>query len=336
MKRWLAALTFLVGLGVAVGLILLHDAGAVAAQLAMLGWGLGVVCAVHALPVAATALAWRSLLVSQGVRAPVGDLLALRWIGDAINALLPVAQIGGEIVRGRLLAKRGHNGAVVAASVGIDITAALVSLLAFVVVGGSFAAVYAGDGLPALELLIGAGVLTGMLTILLTVQSGGLLSRLGHRIEAAAADRPRLLVVAGGTVALDDALQRLRQARGAIVRCFLWRFAGWMLGAVEIWVALRLMGQPVDLLDAIALEAIAQAVRNAGFFVPAGIGVQEGGYLVGAAAIGVAPDAALALALVKRARDVLLGLPALGVWILWENGNFRSQTRETGSPTAKK
>ena len=336
MRRWLATLTFLVGLAVAVGLILIHDAGAVATQLATLGWGLAVVCAVHALPVAATALAWRSLLVSQGVRAPVGYLLALRWIGDAVNALLPVAQIGGEIVRGRLLAKRGYSGAVIAASVGIDMTAALVSLLAFVVVGGSSVALHAGEGLPALELLIGAGVLTGMLTILLILQSRGLLSRLGRRIEAAAADRPRLLDVAGGTVALDDALRRLRQARGAVARCFLWRLAAWMLGAVEIWVALRLMGQPVDLLDAIALEAIAQAVRNAGFFVPAGIGVQEGGYLVGAAAIGVAPDAALALALVKRARDVLLGVPALGMWVLWENGNFRSQTRESGSSAAKK
>ena len=336
MRRWLTALVFLVGLGVAVGLILAQGVGAVAAQLATLGWGFAGVCAVHSLPIAATALAWRSLLVSQGVRAPARVLLALRWIGDAINALLPVAQIGGEIVRGRLLARRCHDGAVVAASIGIDMTAALVSLLAFVAVGVSFAASHTVERLPTVALLVGVGVLAGMLVALLTVQSSGLLSRLGRRVETAAAERPRLLDVAGGAAALDDALRRLRQARKAVVRCVLWRFAGWTLGAVEIWVALRLMGQPVHLLDAVALEAIAQAARNAGFFVPAGIGVQEGGYLVGAAVVGVPPDAALALAVVKRARDVVLGIPALGVWVLWENGNFRSQKREGGSPDAEK
>jgi hypothetical protein len=39
--------------------------------------------------------------------------------------------------------------------------------------------------------------------------------------------------------------------------------------------------------------------------------VQEGGYLLLAPLVGLPPDAALALSLAKRAREILLGLPGL-------------------------
>jgi hypothetical protein len=41
------------------------------------------------------------------------------------------------------------------------------------------------------------------------------------------------------------------------------------------------------------------------------LGIQEGGYLLLAPLAGLAPDAALALSLAKRARELLLGLPGL-------------------------
>lgn len=57
-------------------------------------------------------------------------------------------------------------------------------------------------------------------------------------------------------------------------------------------------GKPAGL----AAESAAQAVRNAGFVIPAGIGVQEGGYVLGGSLAGIGAEAALAVALVKRAR----------------------------------
>jgi hypothetical protein len=59
-------------------------------------------------------------------------------------------------------------------------------------------------------------------------------------------------------------------------------------------------------------------VRNAGFVIPAGIGVQEGGYVLGGSLAGIGAEAALAVALVKRARDLVLGLPILAWWQLEE------------------
>jgi hypothetical protein len=64
------------------------------------------------------------------------------------------------------------------------------------------------------------------------------------------------------------------------------------------------------------MEAVTEAVRSAAFVVPGALGVQEGGYLVVGAWLGLGPDVALAVSLVKRVREVVLGVPGLLAWQL--------------------
>ena len=56
------------------------------------------------------------------------------------------------------------------------------------------------------------------------------------------------------------------------------------------------------------------AVRGAAFAVPGALGAQEGGLIVLCAIFGVPPEAALALSLVKRIPDLVLGVPGLLAW----------------------
>ncbi len=51
----------------------------------------------------------------------------------------------------------------------------------------------------------------------------------------------------------------------------------YVIGSAETWFALKLLGHPVDVGAAIAIEALTQAVRHATFIVPGGPGVQEAG-----------------------------------------------------------
>jgi hypothetical protein len=67
----------------------------------------------------------------------------------------------------------------------------------------------------------------------------------------------------------------------------------------------------VGWIEALLLESLGQAIRSAGFAIPGALGVQEGGYLLLAPLAGLTPDAALALSLAKRARELLLGIPGL-------------------------
>jgi hypothetical protein len=74
------------------------------------------------------------------------------------------------------------------------------------------------------------------------------------------------------------------------------------------------MGHPLGFTGALALESLVLALRTAAFVVPGAAGVQEGGYLVLGAVFGLPPEVALALAVLKRARELVMGLPALLLW----------------------
>jgi uncharacterized membrane protein YbhN (UPF0104 family) len=99
----------------------------------------------------------------------------------------------------------------------------------------------------------------------------------------------------------------------AILACTGWKLASWLLGTFEVWIALTLLGAPVGLLEALIVESLIEAVRGAAFLVPSALGVQEAGLVLLGSAIGLSADVALALSLVKRARELLVGLPGLAL-----------------------
>ncbi|WP_455288350.1 hypothetical protein [Cupriavidus necator] len=105
----------------------------------------------------------------------------------------------------------------------------------------------------------------------------------------------------------------------------------WLVsGTLEIWFALMLLGHPVPFWQALAIEALTQAARNVAFFVPAGLGVQEAVVMLLGQALGM--DAQVSLALVKRAREILFGVPALLSWQWVELRRWRrGRAREAGS-----
>lgn len=91
-----------------------------------------------------------------------------------------------------------------------------------------------------------------------------------------------------------------------------------MLGALEVYWTLAFFGHPISVASALAVESLTQAVRHAAFFLPAGLGVQEAAIMVLATMAGVDRQTGIALALVKRMREVLFGCIALGAWQLAE------------------
>ena len=80
------------------------------------------------------------------------------------------------------------------------------------------------------------------------------------------------------------------------------------------WFALWLMGAPISLEGAVAMESLLFASRSLAFFMPNALGVQEGAYALLAPLVGLSPADALALSLIKRARDLVIGAPALLIW----------------------
>jgi putative membrane protein len=90
--------------------------------------------------------------------------------------------------------------------------------------------------------------------------------------------------------------------------------AVWIFGSLEVWIALHFMGYPISFAEAIVIESLGQAIRGAAFAIPGGLGVQEGGFVAVCSLFGIPAGPAVALSLVKRVADLVVGLPGLVAW----------------------
>jgi putative membrane protein len=283
--------------------------------------GVLAITAFHAIPLYLDALAWRALL-DPADRASHAACTIARWIGESFSSVLPTAQVGGEVARGRALALYGVRYVAAAASVVVDMTIGLVSEMVYVILGVLVIAVLAADsGAAQRDVLIAAVGGFGAISVLMLLAQlsrpfGRLLRRIGGRLGKGVGGR-----LLGGAAAVESEVMRSYTRHGAIAACFAWRLAGWFSGAVEFWLALRLMDVPIDPLQAVALESAVQAVRSVAFMIPGGFGVQEAALVALGNAFGLGPDVMLALSLVKRAREYVLGGAGLLAWSWLERRN---------------
>jgi uncharacterized membrane protein YbhN (UPF0104 family) len=113
---------------------------------------------------------------------------------------------------------------------------------------------------------------------------------------------------------MDADVLRLYGERRAVLASGCWHMLVWFVGIAEVWYALHLLGHPVDLRTALLFESLGQAIRTGAFAVPGALGIQEGGYVLVGGALGIEPGVALGLSLVRRVRELLLGVPGLASW----------------------
>ena len=98
----------------------------------------------------------------------------------------------------------------------------------------------------------------------------------------------------------------------------MWTTISLVLGSGEIWIALHAIGQHATWINALILQSVILTIRSAMFPVPGALGVQEGGYLFVGNLLGIPGDAAFALSLIARVRELALGIPGLISWQLIE------------------
>lgn len=330
MKR-AATLLWLTGIALAAALVAYQGVGKVWSALGSAGWGLLWVCAFYPIALLVDTECWR-LLLPGGSRPPFADLLAPRWICDAVNGLLPAAQIGGDVVRARLLTLRGVPGVDAGASVVADITAGVVTEILFTLLGVALLIPRDGAGKTLAAAVAGVLLFAFFVSVFYLAQREGLFRRLARMLERLVRIGNWNLVI-GGAEALDAAVVATYGRRREFLIASCWRMAGWFAGVLEVWLALRFLGRPVGAVEALMLESLGQAIRHAAFVIPGALGVQEGGFILLGAVAGLGPETGLALSLMKRIRELLLGLPALLAWQVIEGRSFlRLKTRSRKSP----
>ena len=240
----------------------------------------------------------------------------LRWIREGVNNLLPVAQIGGEFVAAALLRRRGLRLVDAVAGTVCDLTMEMITQIAFTLLG--LAVLLAGrDAGPSHAGI--AHAVTGGLVAAMLAAAGFLAAQwfgLAVLIERGLMRLGRMTGWGGfGEVeGLHATIRRLYGAPASLAMAALWHSISWLLGAVEVCLAMHLLGHDVSLSAGLVIESLGQALKAVGFAVPGALGVQEGGYIVICGLFSLSPELAIALSLVKRLREVVLGVPALVAW----------------------
>ena len=305
-------LALVLGVGAMVALICIEGARSVAALLTAAGWPLLLLVPLQVLPLFLDVLGWHVLI---GRRVRLRTLFGIAAIRQAINRLLPVANVGGDLVGIRLLVHEGVEGPPATASVIVELMIALAAQFFFALVGVTCVLMRSQDARLLKGLALGFGViLAAFVGVLIALRHGQLFSRieqvatrhLGRWLEGWSA--------VNQGAALDARIRDLFGRRGRLVCSFAWQLAGLAAGSSETWLALYLLGHPVSIATAIALESLIQVAKSALFMVPAGVGVQEAGLIGMGHWFGLDADVALALSLAKRMREILFGLPALAIW----------------------
>ncbi len=295
-----------------VGLVVFYGWSPILTALQAVGWGVVPVSLVRIVEAAAAAICWWLLLDRQNAILLRACLL-LRWVREAVNVLLPVAQVGGEVVGARLLTFFGVSGSLSSASVLVDLLAQTVTQFFFTLIGVALLATVGGADALVRWVALGLAVMAPVLVGFFVAQRyGG--ARLLDKVLRRLTDDPQWAALGGGLAAMNQHMVALYKRPLRLALVFVIHFAAWFLGVFEIWFALRFMGHPVSYGTALIIESLGQAVRGAAFVVPGGIGVQEGGFVALCAVFGIPAPAGIALSLAKRFPEVVLGLPGLLIW----------------------
>ncbi len=310
--RAITLIIAIIGLALTLGLLAHTGAGQVLSIILRIGpAGFTLYASLTGVILIGLGLAWWLLVPGEGPGITPGAFIWARAVREAATDVLPFAQFGGIVAGARALLTRGLPQPLVYASLIADQTAELAAQF-----------VYTLYGTVILILLLGTGAsLTGQYAPILA----GLLISMLILAAFTLAQRPMLEFGAklGGAIlpGAENALLGVREALEGIYRrrmhvtaCFLIHIGTWVGSGAGAWVALSLIGVKVSVGDVIVIESLIFTLRTAAFLVPGAIGLQEAAYLLLGPLFGIPPEAALALSLLKRARDLAVGIPVMLIW----------------------
>ncbi|MFL5268919.1 MAG: lysylphosphatidylglycerol synthase domain-containing protein [Stellaceae bacterium] len=312
MRAALPLVAVLAGVAVIGALVGYFGAGNVMQSLRAIGWGgFAAICIIHVAAMSIEGVAWRLLVPGK----PFWVFVWGRLIRDAGSEVLPLSQMGGCVLGARVVALAGVPVTVAAASTMVDLTLEFLAKIGYMAMGLALL-IHLRPAAPV-ALPVGIGVTaTGLFAVAFVVlQRHGfeVFDRFARLLGRGWAER-----TAAGAAALHAALARIYQRQTGLWGGFVLHLACWILNGVEVWAALRFANAPLGFGNVLVIESLLYAIRTVAFAIPNAVGVQEGAYILIGAALGLTPEMALAISLLKRARDLVIGLPALGVWQLVE------------------
>ena len=310
--RALPIFGLILGLLIFVLLILWQGIGDIFDLLATSGWALLTLPIVWAPCLLAAAISWRMLFPKDHTPG-FGTVFKALWIGRAINTLLPVATIGGEIAKARLVTVWGTRGIDASASVLVDKTVQAMAVAIWAFIGTLLLVHLALDKELAITAMLGIIVLAAGLLGFILVQHAGVVgfmaTAVGKFVSSDGWEE-----ITNNAQEVDVLVRVIYKDYRSVTISTLWRTFGLILQTSEVWLACYILGFPISFIEALMLKSLTSTISDIAFFIPNAYGVQEGGYVMLGALLGMTADLALAVSLATRIRELLIDIPGLLVW----------------------
>jgi glycosyltransferase 2 family protein len=312
------------GFALALYLVMYVGLGAVFSAAVAVGWGGFAILCLYALALFLLLGAAWHVLVSDSSLAELKVFVWARMVRDAAAEVLPFSQLGGIVLGARAAILHGVSPPLAFGSMIVDVTTEMLAQIAYIALGIVILSARAPQSSLTMIFVIG---------LALAAIGGGLflaLQRYGHRMTERLAARllPGAVAPTAAVAASLDAIYRHPARVGFSVAL---HFAGWIASAIGTWIAFRLIGARVDLASVMAIESLVYATRSAAVLVPNALGVQEAAYAVLAPLFGVGAEFGLAVSLLKRARDIAVGVPILLIWQAVEGQRALAAGRPDGN-----
>jgi putative membrane protein len=306
--RHIGIVAWCAGIAACIGLTAWSGVDDVGNAVTSVGWGMPFVVFTRIATVAIAGAGWW-LLFPAGGRLRLRAAVLVRFVREGVNTLLPLTQVGGDIAGARVLTFWTVPGPLAAASIIIDVLMQAATQFVFAALGLVTIVALGADSTVAGIAATGLAFAIPMLGIFYMAQRTG-----GHRILHGLLSRLKgddSWRVLGTVDAVYHHLSSIYARRSDLAASGAVHLVGWLVGVAEVLIVLDFMGHPVTVGEALVIESLAQAVRGAAFVVPGALGVQEAGLILLCGIFGVPPEQALALSLIKRAADLLIGVPGL-------------------------
>lgn len=254
---------------------------------------------------------------------PFLDLFQIRIVGETLNDIVPwAASLGGEPIKAELLKTR-HKIPLSEgfASILIVHTTFWISLNVFII--GSVAFNYQSTPLtPVLWraifiFLFSLGI--GAILLILGLKYGIFrqVHSLGENFKWWGSESHERK---SKFLALDEEIKKFySRDRQRFFLSTVYNFLGWFTGTLEVFLIAKVIGLPINFVQAWLIEALIQVIRIATFFVPASIGTQEGGIVLIFLQLGFNSTLGVTFALIRRIREIIwIGIGLL-LWALMED-----------------
>jgi uncharacterized protein (TIRG00374 family) len=260
---------------------------------------------------------WKYILVQSPAKITVWRLFWLRLGGESLNQLTPTACLGGEPFKASRLQADGVPLEVASASVVILKGILFLSLTLYIITGVALAPVFLPEVATHMLLLCVAALGLAAVGVLFVVVQGRQPCGNSFRFLSRRGWVPHFLRDQEGFLGdLDTAMSQFyRQYPARAVLAFSLFFLSWLLHSVEVYLIFWLLGHPISWGLAVCLDALAMLFTALGFFIPAAIGIQEGGNILLALGFKLGFDLGAAFSILRRIREAFW--LCLGLVVVW-------------------